>query len=56
MTRAKQKLYLTGASSRTLWGVPRMMQPSRFLREIPSRHLHSYNMTVPIEEPEQSSF
>lgn len=35
MTRAKEKLYLTAAESRFIWGSFRMMRPSRFLREIP---------------------
>lgn len=35
MTRAKEKLYLTAAESRFLWGNHRRMRPSRFLREIP---------------------
>ncbi len=35
MTRAKERLYLTAAESRFLWGTHRMMRPSRFLREIP---------------------
>lgn len=36
MTRAKRALYLTHTSSRFIWGGPRSMRPSRFLREIPS--------------------
>lgn len=39
MTRAKERLYLTAAKSRFLWGTLRMMRPSRFLREIPSHFL-----------------
>ena len=39
MTRAKEKLYLTTARGRTLWGGFRPMTPSRFLREIPSEYL-----------------
>ncbi len=35
MTRAKERLYLTAAESRFLWGGFRTMRPSRFLREIP---------------------
>lgn len=35
MTRAKERLYLTAAESRFLWGNLRMMRPSRFLKEIP---------------------
>lgn len=39
MTRAKQRLYLTAAETRFLWGQHRMMRPSRFLREIPKKFL-----------------
>lgn len=35
MTRAKERLYLTAAETRFIWGSHRMMRPSRFLREIP---------------------
>lgn len=35
MTRAMDRLYLTHAWSRTLWGVQQMAAPSRFLAEIP---------------------
>ncbi|HXR55123.1 MAG TPA: DNA helicase PcrA, partial [Acidimicrobiales bacterium] len=35
ITRAKQRLYLTNAWSRTLWGSTQYNPPSRFLREIP---------------------
>lgn len=36
MTRAKRKLYLSAAKERSLWGSIRLMQPSRFLQEVPS--------------------
>lgn len=39
MTRAKERLYLTAAETRFLWGQHRMMRPSRFLREIPKKYL-----------------
>jgi DNA helicase-2/ATP-dependent DNA helicase PcrA len=35
LTRAKQRLYLTLATSRSLWGQPQHNQPSRFVAEIP---------------------
>lgn len=38
MTRAKQLLYLTGATFRLLWGTVKMMCPSPFLREIPDHY------------------
>jgi len=39
MTRAKERLYLTAAETRFLWGQHRQMRPSRFLREIPRHYL-----------------
>ena len=42
MTRAKEHLYLTASRYRMLWGMPRMMRPSRFLREIPPHFLREY--------------
>ncbi len=39
MTRAKERLYLTAAETRFLWGQHRMMRPSRFLREIPKKYI-----------------
>jgi DNA helicase II / ATP-dependent DNA helicase PcrA len=49
MTRAKEYLFLTASRFRYLWGMPRMMRPSRFLKEIPESFLQSYH-TVPQRE------
>lgn len=38
MTRAKRVLYLTNVVSRFIWGSPRSMRPSRFLKEIPREY------------------
>jgi DNA helicase-2/ATP-dependent DNA helicase PcrA len=35
MTRAKDYLFLSASRLRFLWGMPRVMRPSRFLSEIP---------------------
>ncbi|MDR1448830.1 MAG: UvrD-helicase domain-containing protein [Propionibacteriaceae bacterium] len=37
ITRARQRLYVTRAVTRTLWGSPQRNPPSRFLDEIPDR-------------------
>lgn len=42
MTRAKDYLFLSASRSRFLWGMPRVMRPSRFLQEIPSSYLQTY--------------
>lgn len=39
MTRAKERLYLSAAEVRLIWGSYRTMRPSRFLREIPREFL-----------------
>lgn len=39
MTRARQKLFLTHARSRRVWGQEQMHPPSRFLKEIPEEYL-----------------
>jgi len=39
MTRAKRFLHMTGSTYRLLWGMPKTMQPSRFLKELDPRHI-----------------
>ena len=39
MTRAKEYLYISAVKQRFLWGTPRSMYPSRFLREIPAEYV-----------------
>lgn len=46
MTRAKEYLFLTASRFRFLWGMPRMMRPSRFLKEIPEEFLHSHHLST----------
>ena len=56
MTRAKRFLYLCAATYRYLWGTPRPMRPSRFLKEIPARLLQNLSpATIRREEEEYSS-
>lgn len=43
MTRAKRRLYLCSTTYRYMWGTPRLMRPSRFLKEIPAEFLHNYS-------------
>ncbi|MFZ0565564.1 MAG: UvrD-helicase domain-containing protein [Chlamydiales bacterium] len=42
MTRAKERLYLTAAEMRFIWGNRRLMRPSRFLREIPRKYIDKH--------------
>ena len=46
ITRAQQRLYLTNAWSRTLWGSTQYNPPSRFLKEIPEQ-LVKEHLTAP---------
>ncbi len=43
MTRAKEFLYLTCSRTRFLWGMPRLMRPSRFIQEIPDEFFHPHH-------------
>ena len=52
MTRAKEYLFLTASRFRFLWGMPRMMRPSRFLKEVPEKFLESYHLSPPQRERE----
>ncbi len=45
MTRAKRHLYLCSSAYRYMWGTPRFMRPSRFLKEIPAQYLE--NLSAP---------
>lgn len=50
MTRAKQFLYLSASAYRLMWGTPKVMVPSRFLKEVPSQYLTVLSQTDEIEE------
>jgi DNA helicase-2/ATP-dependent DNA helicase PcrA len=54
MTRAKEHLYFTASRERFLWGVSRLMRPSRFLREIPEEILQAYHATATVAQQETS--
>jgi len=52
MTRAKQLLYLTASTYRFMWGISKVMCPSRFLKEIPQHFLTSFSEEDLVEEEE----
>ncbi|MBS0620552.1 MAG: UvrD-helicase domain-containing protein [Verrucomicrobia bacterium] len=54
MTRAKERLFLSASRYRYLWGMGRIMRPSRFLQEIPSEFFHAYHREA--VEPESSTY
>jgi DNA helicase-2/ATP-dependent DNA helicase PcrA len=43
VTRAREKLYLTYASYRTVFGSKNATMPSQFLNDVPSEHLETAN-------------
>ncbi len=51
ITRAKQKLYLTHAESRRIYGKESYLRASRFLREIPTEHIHEIRMKANVTRP-----
>ncbi len=51
ITRAMQRLYLTYAESRRLYGRESYPRPSRFLREIPSEHIQEVRMRATVTRP-----
>lgn len=51
ITRAMQRLYLTYAESRRLYGRESYPRPSRFLREIPPEHLQEVRMRATVTRP-----
>ncbi|MGW4030136.1 DNA helicase PcrA [Streptomyces sp. NPDC004838] len=50
ITRARERLYLTRSTMRSAWGQPAYNPPSRFLEEIPGRHL-DWKRTGPMAAP-----
>lgn len=54
MTRAKKYLYLTASTYRFMWGNPKVMIPSRFLKEVPSEYLTVIGSEM--EEEEEDVF
>jgi DNA helicase-2/ATP-dependent DNA helicase PcrA len=46
MTRARQKLHLTYARMRKVWGSDQMFPPSRFLAEIPANYIQKTSRVV----------
>lgn len=51
MTRAKRQLYLCSTTYRFVWGTPRFMRPSRFLKEVPVQYLE--NLSSPTLHQEE---
>ena len=39
MTRAKKHLYMSASKYRFIWGSPRLMELSRFISELPNKHI-----------------
>jgi DNA helicase-2/ATP-dependent DNA helicase PcrA len=56
MTRAMQKLYMTYAESRRLYGQDKYHTPSRFIKEIPSECVEEVRLRSAISRPVQNRF
>jgi DNA helicase-2/ATP-dependent DNA helicase PcrA len=46
MTRAKERLYMTFAKRRFLWGTEKILTPSRFLKELPKEHIAGNEISI----------
>lgn len=56
MTRAMQKLYITYAESRRLYGQDKYHTPSRFIKEIPSDCMEEVRLRTTVSRPVQNRF
>lgn len=56
MTRAMEKLYMTYAESRRLYGQDKYHTPSRFIKEIPSECVEEVRLRTTISRPVQNRF
>ncbi|WJG09657.1 DNA helicase II [Aliiglaciecola sp. LCG003] len=56
MTRAMQKLYMTYAESRRLYGQDKYHTPSRFIKEIPSDCIEEVRLRTTISRPTKNRF
>ncbi len=54
MTRAMQKLYITYAEMRRLYGQDKYHKPSRFIRELPEKCLDEVRMKAQVSRPASS--
>ncbi len=55
MTRAMEKLYITYAESRRIYGREDYARPSRFINEIPEEYVEEIRMRAKVSAPMQSS-
>ncbi|MEO2269142.1 DNA helicase II [Pseudoalteromonas sp. YIC-656] len=55
MTRAMEKLYVTHAESRRLYGQEKYHSPSRFLRELPDDCIEEIRIKTKVTAPQQAS-
>lgn len=56
MTRAMQKLYITYAENRRLYGQDKYHTPSRFIKEIPSEYIEEVRLRTTISRPVHNRF
>lgn len=56
MTRAKEKLYITYAESRRIYGQDKYHTPSRFIKEIPPACIEEVRLRTQVSRPVQNRF
>lgn len=56
MTRAKQRLFITYAESRRMYGQEHYHRPSRFISEMPSECIYEVKLSTAPARPSQSSY
>ncbi|SQH74030.1 DNA-dependent ATPase I and helicase II [Shewanella benthica] len=55
MTRAMEKLYITHAETRRIYGRENFARPSRFIKEIPTEHVEEIRLKTQVSAPRRSS-
>ncbi|QFU21070.1 DNA helicase II [Shewanella eurypsychrophilus] len=55
MTRAMEKLYITYAETRRIYGRENFARPSRFIKEIPEQHVEEIRLKAKVSAPQRAS-
>jgi len=54
MTRAMEKLYITYAETRRIYGRENFARPSRFIKEIPTEHVEEIRLKTQVSAPQRA--
>ncbi|RTR31315.1 DNA helicase II [Shewanella atlantica] len=55
MTRAMEKLYITYAETRRIYGRENFARPSRFIKEIPTEHVEEIRLKTQVTAPQRAT-